>query len=133
MRLPTSTKSMLTAVLAAQIALTAQFSTMAQAEMLSTETAISKYAAQADRAFLLGELQKREVRDEMIALGVDPAEAEARLNALSDAEIAGMIQQMDEDEAGAGVVGVLATIFLVLLVTDLLCLTKVFNFTRCAR
>jgi len=40
---------------------------------------------------------------------------------------------MEDDSAGAGVIGALVTVFLVLLVTDLLCLTKLFNFTRCVR
>ena len=52
--------------------------------------------------------------------------------ALSDEEIASIIAQMEEDSAGAGaIVGALVTVFVILLVTDLLCLTKVFKFTRC--
>lgn len=119
--------------LAASMTLATQYATMAEAKMLSTETAIARYAAEADRAHLLAELDRAEVRDEMIAMGVDPAEAESRLRALTDAEVARMIEQMDADAAGAGIVGVLATIFIILLVTDLLCLTRVFSFTRCQR
>ena len=129
------TKKGLVFGLAAQMALAMQWSTVAQAEMLSTEAAIAKYSAYANRDFLLGEVRKQEIRDEIIALGVDPAEAEARLAVLSDEEIASIITQMEEDSAGAdpgaGIVGILFTVFVILLVTDLLCLTKVFKFTRC--
>ena len=126
------TKKGLAIGLSVQMVLTFQLSTMAEAEMLTTEAAISKYAAYQDRAYLMGELRKDEVRDEMIRLGVDPAEAEARLAALSDDEVALMVRQMDEDSAGAGgLVGALLTVFVILLVTDLLCLTRVFRFTRC--
>ncbi|MHC4432075.1 MAG: PA2779 family protein [Planctomycetota bacterium] len=133
MRLLDLTKKALVIGLAAQLALATQMSTGARAEMLGTDAAISKYSALANRDALLGEVRKEEVREKIIALGVDPTEAEARLEALSDAEIASMVSQMDEESAGAGaVVGALVTVFIILLVTDLLCLTKVFNFTRCA-
>ncbi len=126
------TKKGLAIGLSVQMVLTFQLSTMAQAEMLTTEAAISKYAAYQDREFLMGELRTDEVKNEMIRLGVDPAEAEARLAALSDDEVASMVRQMDADSAGAGgLVGALLTVFVILLVTDLLCLTRVFRFTRC--
>lgn len=108
--------------------------TMAQAQMIGTDAAIQREAADMDRAYLMDEIRKDEVRDEMIRLGVSPDEAEARLAALSDAEIKRMIQQVDQDKAGAdGIIGVLFTIFIILLVTDLLCFTRVFPFTRCVR
>ena len=128
------TKKGLTICLAAQLAFATQFSTVARAEMLSTEAAISKYSAYANRDFLLGEIQKQEVRDEIIAQGVDPVEAEARLAALSDQEIASIIAQMEEESAGAGgasIAGAFVTVFLILLVTDFLCITRIFKFTRC--
>jgi len=106
---------------------------MAQAQMIGTDSAIQRETAEMDRAYLLDELKRDEVRDEMIRLGVSPDEAEARLAALSDAEVARMISQADKEKAGAGVVGTLATIFIILLVTDLLCFTRLFNFTRCIR
>lgn len=134
MTFPDLMKRGLAVGLAAQLVLATQLATEARAEMISTDAAISKYTAKADRDFLLSEVKRQEIRDEIIALGVDPAEAEARLAALSDAEIASIVSQMDEDSAGAsGIVGALLTVFIILLVTDLLCLTRVFNFTRCAR
>lgn len=129
------TRKGLTICLAVQFVLSAQLSTAAQAEMFSTEAAIAKYSAYANRDLLLDEISKQELRNEIIALGIDPAEAEKRLEALSDAEIASIIAQMEEDSAGAGggsIVGAFVTVFVILLVTDLLCLTKVFKFTRCA-
>ena len=133
MRFAKLAKQIFVIVLTAQLALSVQFSTMAQAEMIGTDAALSKYAAQTDRQQLLSELQKQEVRDQIIAMGVDPAEAEKRLSALTDAEVASILGQIDEDSAGGNaIIGALVTIFVILLVTDLLCLTKVFSFTRCA-
>ena len=127
------TKKSVAIVLSAQLVLATQAVTMAQAEMLGTDVAISKYSALADRAVLLDTLQKQEIRDQIVALGVDPAEAEARLAALSDAEIATILTQMEQDNAGADIIGTLFTVFIILLVTDLLCFTNLFSFTRCIR
>ncbi len=127
------TKTALTFGLAFQVAFATHTATVAQAQMISTDTAIERSMAEMDRAFLMDELAKNEVREEMIRLGVSPDEAEARLAALSDAEIARLVQQAEEEKAGADIVGTLATIFIILLVTDFLCFTRVFNFTRCVR
>lgn len=130
MTLVRHTKTALACVLALQIT---AVGTMAQAQMISTDTAIERAAPAMDRAQLMDELRKEEIRDEMIRLGVSPDEAEARLAALSDAEVARLVRQAETDKAGADIVGTLATVFLILLVTDLLCLTRLFNFTRCVR
>jgi hypothetical protein len=69
-------------------------------------------------------------------MGVDPAEARARVDSLSDAEVSRLAEAIRQDPAGAGalgtVVGAIVLIFLVLLVTDILGFTKVFPFTRTA-
>ena len=96
MKLVQHTKTALAFGLALQVAIATQTATMAQAQqMIGTDSAIERATADMDRAFLLDELQKEEVRDEMVRLGVSPDEAEARLAALSDAEIARMIREHD--------------------------------------
>ncbi len=119
--------------LALQVAVATQTATVAQAQMISTDSAIQRSMPQMDRAYLMDEIRKDTVREEMVRMGVSPEEAEARLAALSDAEVAQMIRQVEQDKAGADIVGTLATIFIILLVTDLLCFTRLFNFTRCIR
>lgn len=134
MTLARKLKTTLVFGLALQVAVATQTATTAQAQMISTDSAIQRTTAEMDRAYLMDEIRKDEVRDEIVRLGVSPDEAEARLAALSDAEIIRMIAQVDQDKAGAdGVVGALLTVFIILLVTDLLCFTRLFNFTRCVR
>ncbi len=133
MKLFRHSKSALAFGLCLTVVLSTQTATMAQAQMISTDSAIQRSTATMDRAYLMGELQKDEIRDEMIRLGVSPDEAESRLAALSDAEVARLIRQAETDKAGADIVGTLGLIFLILLVTDLLCLTRLFQFTRCVR
>ena len=68
----------------------------------------------------------------MVKRGVDPMQVEQRVAALTDEEASAMADQIEKAPAG-GIIGVIVFIFLVLLVTDILGLTKVFPFTRSVR
>lgn len=109
----------------------------AQAAMVSTEEVVAADTARADRHRVMDFLSRSDVRAEMRGLGVDPKEAEARVQALSDAEVARIAGKLEEAKAGQGAVesliGAALVVFLVLLITDLLCLTSVFSFTKCGR
>lgn len=100
-------------------------------EMAGTET-----AGQGERAEVQQFLAREDVQRELEAMGVDPAEARARVDSLSDAEVSRLAEAIRQDPAGTGalgtVVGAIVLIFLVLLVTDILGFTKVFPFTRTA-
>jgi Family of unknown function (DUF6627) len=90
--------------------------------------------AQDERRKVDAFLQRHDVRDQMVAFGVDPAEAAARVASLSDREIRQIAGQIDRLPAGQGVlvalVGAAVLIFLVLLITDLLGLTHIFPFVN---
>lgn len=102
----------------------------AQAGIVGTEQALVTPAGQADRDRVSTFLARQDVRQELMAQGVNADDAIARVQAMSDAEVAQLAQRVDQAPAGAGVVGVLFTIFLILLVTDILGFTKVYPFTR---
>ena len=106
----------------------------ANAALVSTEQVLAQRDGAAERARVLAFLDRAEVREQIVALGVDPNEAAARVRALSDAqvrEIAGQLDQLPAGQSAVGaVLGVILIIFLVLLVTDLLGLTDVFPFVR---
>jgi hypothetical protein len=105
----------------------------AQASIISTEQAMVTPAGDASRERVAAFLARDDVRTELQAQGVSADDAIARVQAMSDAEVAQLADRVDQAPAGAGVVGVLFTIFLILLVTDILGLTKVFPFTRAVR
>ena len=109
---------------------------IAHAEMISTENFISEASQSNPRERLTLLLQKEGVLAKLKEYGVSPNEARARLASLSDTEIANLNAKIDQLPAGADAAGdILGTafvIFLILLFTDILCLTKVFRFTRCA-
>jgi hypothetical protein len=100
------------------------------AAMISSDAAISAN----DRDRIASVLDRADVRTQLESLGVKPADVSARVAALTDAEAARIAGQLDQlpaggDTAGA-LVGALLIVFLVLLITDLLGLTKVFPFTK---
>ncbi|MGH6918144.1 MAG: PA2779 family protein [Geminicoccaceae bacterium] len=111
---------------------------VAQAALITTDKVIGEQVtgdgAQHERGKVDAFLQRRDVRDQMIAFGVDPEEAEARVASLSDREIRQIAGQIDRLPAGQGVIvaliGAAVFVFVVLLITDLLGLTHIFPFVR---
>jgi Family of unknown function (DUF6627) len=105
----------------------------AQAALITTDQVIGD-AAMGERGKVAAFLQRQDVRAQMIAFGVDPAEAAARVASLSNREIGEIAGQIDQLPAGQGVIvaviGAAVLIFLVLLVTDLLGLTHIFPFVN---
>jgi len=77
--------------------------------------------------------QREDVRQALLQQGVDGQAAAARVAAMSDAEVGELAGRVAQAPAGGEVLGLLFTVFIVLLVTDILGLTKVFPFTRSVR
>ena len=101
----------------------------AHAGMLATEAGVSDVA----RTQVLSVLDRQEVRAQLEAHGVNPAEVKARVAAMTDAEVAQLAGQIESLPAGGDVLGVLLTVFVILLITDILGFTKIFPFTRSIR
>lgn len=104
------------------------FPTYSQARTISTEAAV----AGSDRERISRYLDRDDVATQLEAFGVNAADVSQRVAALTDEEAAKLAGEMDSLPAG-GVVGLVLTVFLVLLITDILGLTKVFPFTRSVR
>lgn len=109
----------------------------AQAALISSEQVAQSSAistAEQDRARIASALAREDVRAELVKYGVEPAQVEERVAALTDEEVGAMADQLDNAPAGGnGIVGAIVFVFLVLLVTDILGLTKIFPFTRSVR
>jgi hypothetical protein len=106
---------------------------VAQAALVSTDQVLGG-VAQDDRRKVEAFLQRQDVREQMVAFGVEPDEAAARVASLSDREIRQIAGQIDRLPAGQGVlvalIGAAVFVFVVLLITDLLGLTHIFPFVR---
>jgi hypothetical protein len=127
-------KRFLSAFLATSILFTGSIQAV-QAGMISTEqvaeSAISSKGDQ-DRAKIVSMLSRDEVQTELVARGIDPTEAKARVAALTDDEASSLSSQLDKAPAG-GIIGAILLVFFVLLITDILGFTKVYPFTRSVR
>jgi hypothetical protein len=87
----------------------------------------------ADRAQVFSVLDREEVRSQLKAHGVNPADVKARVAAMTDEEVAQLAGEIESLPAGGDVLGILLTVFIVLLITDILGFTKIFPFTRSIR
>ena len=92
----------------------------------------SGHASLSGHAKLAAALARSDVRSEMERLGIDATSAEERVAALSDDEAARLAGHLESAPAG-GIIGAILLVFFVLLVTDILGLTKVYPFTRSVR
>jgi hypothetical protein len=72
-------------------------------------------------------LSRDTVQDQLVALGISPEAAKARVATLTAAERQLLGQQINELPAGAGVVEVIGIVFIVLLILELLGVTDVFK------
>lgn len=115
----------LLALMTASIALTAPLST-ANAALIATPQLISAQARAADAAKVDAWFAQDQVRAQLEALGVDAQAAQARVAALTDAELQQLALHMDEQPAG-GLLGTLGVIFVVLLVLEFLGVTDIFK------
>jgi hypothetical protein len=109
----------------------------AQATLVSTEQVAASqgvHSATAQRAHLNETLSRADVAQALAERGVSVEQARVRVAALTDDEVATVAQTLDTAPAGASdVLGVIVTVFVVLLITDILGFTKVFPFTRSIR
>ena len=102
----------------------------AHASMIGTEAVIDSAQVQQDRARLHQVLNRDDVKAELIARGVDPAQVQARVDSLTDQEVQTLATKMDQMPAGGDALGLLVFVFLVLLITDILGFTNIFPFVK---
>jgi hypothetical protein len=112
----------------------AGFPLTAQARLVTTDEVLPDRAtATGSRERVDRFLARDDVRQALQAHGVRPQDAVERVRAMSDEEVEQFAGRVDQAPAGGDVLGVLFTVFIVLLVTDIMGLTRVFPFTRSVR
>jgi len=111
----------------------AGFPMAAQARIVTTDEFTVSPDAAANRAAVNTFLVRDDVRQALMGQGVTPEAALARVAAMTDAEVAQLAGRVEQVPAGGEVLGLMFTVFVILLVTDILGFTKVFPFTRAVR
>lgn len=101
------------------------FAGVANAGILSSSDIVTAEQIQLDRAQLKSLFARADVQDKLIAMGVDVAAAQARVDSMSEQEIQQMAASMDEMPAGAGFVEALVLAFLILVVLEVTGVTDV--------
>jgi hypothetical protein len=109
--------------------------TLISTEQVAQEAALQARTAegQAQRDRLAGELDRPELLARLQQFGVTADQARDCVAALTDEEASRMVAQIEQAPAGGDVIGTVVFIFVLLLVTDILGLTKIFPFTRSVR
>src|SRR5258706_1118940 len=98
-----------------------------QAAMLATDATLA--ATQRDQVTRV--LERADIQARLAALGVDAAAVKSRVAALTDDEVAQLAAKIDNLPAGGdGIIAAIVLSFIILLITDILGLTKIFPFTR---
>jgi len=100
----------------------------ALAAPIGTQTLIQLEDRQARVDRLQAMFMRADVSDAMVALGVAPEDAQARVATLTEEELQLLEQQMDSLPAGGnGVLVVIGVVFLVLIILELVGVTNVFT------
>jgi hypothetical protein len=104
------------------------------AAMVPTEATLDKIIAQDARDHLKTLISRDDIKDSLISQGIDPDEAKARVDSLSDSEVIKVADKIEQLPAGRGAFGALIgaalIVFIVLLLTDILGYTDVFPFVK---
>ena len=105
----------------------------ALAALIGTEDLMGSQKAAEARAYITNVLAREDIQKALIARGIDPIEAQARIGTLTDKEAIQFADTMEQLPAGGTVgviVGLAVLVFLVLLLTDILGYTDIFPFVK---
>jgi hypothetical protein len=104
------------------------------AAMIGTETVMETSQGQEARTRIKQILEREDVRQALINQGIDPREADARIDSLSDAEAVAVSDKLDQLPAGSGALEVFLIVslivFIILLITDIMGYTDIFPFVK---
>ena len=100
---------------------------VAQAGVIGTLQAVESQHRAADLAIVNSALARAQVRAELGAMGVDAAAVEARLGAMTDAELRSLAGEIENLPAGGDALAVIGIVFLVLLILEAVGVLDIFK------
>jgi len=100
---------------------------VAQAGLIGTLQAVEADTRAQDLSTVSAALARDQVRVQFTDLGVDPAEVEARVAALTDSELRMLAGKVAEAPAGADALAVIGIVFLVLLILEAVGVIDIFK------
>jgi hypothetical protein len=100
---------------------------VAHAGLIGTLQVLEADTRAQDLATVNSMLARDELRQQFVALGVDPAAVESRLAALTDSELRMLSAKIAEAPAGADALAVIGIVFLVLLILEAVGVIDIFK------
>jgi phage gp37-like protein len=100
---------------------------VAQAQLIGTLQAVEAGSRADHLATVRSSLSRDQVRAQFVSLGVDPAQVESRIAALTDAELRTLAERMADMPAGADALAVIGIVFLVLLILEAVGVIDIFK------
>jgi hypothetical protein len=106
----------------------------AMAAMIETEAVVDSERAHNAREYLKTFLAREDVKSALVSQGIDPQEAQNRIDSLTEEESRFVADQLDQMPAGGGFFSTLLIVvflvFVILLVTDITGYTDIFPFVK---
>ena len=106
----------------------------AMAALVGTERVFDVERVQNARELIHSLMAREDIQAALVREGIDPQEAQARAESLSDAEavrLAGAIESLPAGGSSLGIIVVASLlVFIILLITDIMGYTDVFPFTK---
>lgn len=103
------------------------FAQAAHAGVIGTEAVAAASQRAAQEARIQGLIASDDVQGQLVALGVDPAWASARVASLTDEELARLDGRLAEMPAGGDVVALVGAVFIVLIILELTGVIDIFK------
>jgi branched-subunit amino acid ABC-type transport system permease component len=100
----------------------------AQAAIIANAQLIDQVQQANDKNVLLQTINRVEVQQQLLSMGVTTTELENRVNQMTQQEIAQLNQQINELPAGGDVLGIIVLIFIIFVITDVIGATDIFPF-----
>ncbi len=100
----------------------------AQAAIIANAQLIDQVQQANDKDALLQTINRVDVQEQLLGMGVSTAELESRINQMTQQEIAQLNQQINELPAGGDVLGIIVLIFIIFIITDVIGATDIFPF-----
>ena len=100
----------------------------AQAAIIGNDQVVNRGLSHQTRDGLQQLFKQEAAQQQLQEWGVNPDQIKSRIDRLTDAELARINQQVNDLQAGGGVLGVLLVLFLVFVLTDIFGATDIFPF-----
>ena len=100
----------------------------AQAAIIANAQIIDQVQQVNDKDALLQTINRVDVQEQLLGMGVSTAELESRINQMTQQEIAQLNQQINDLPAGGDILGIIVLIFIIFIITDVIGATDIFPF-----